>query len=325
MKFTSIALLAALAASASATPQRVYTLTSDPLPPLDEIKTLPIELKKPCHGHNNQPSGPLGSLLAKFGLISPRPSHRHGHAFDEKMESIHESLMDHFKEHMSEVEDKVVPFLEGGSVRLHPLENDLTEQESELTLSSAPEKLKIWRYLEDDKWLIRSGINGEWRVPTEDEVPPKFVVHHNHENENGSSSEMEHAHRHGNGHEHGHGHERGRWMAKTMTGRLHRALKNLKPIESICLAFVIGAGLGSIIHFFFMLFLLSFRYFRSGCPSREEKRARRQARRERRKASGSVRFADQVEVAEQEDLLPPYEAGTAPDVVVDEKVESIRV
>ncbi|KAK6904706.1 hypothetical protein I204_06695 [Kwoniella mangroviensis CBS 8886] len=319
MKFTSIALLAALAASASATPLRVYTLTSDPLPPLDEIKTLPIEMKKPCHGHSHQASGPLGSLLAKLGLA--RPSHRHGsgHGFDEKMESIHESLMDHFREHMNEVEDKVIPFLEGGSVRLHPLVNHLTEQESELTLSSAPEELKIWRYLEDDKWLIKSGINGEWRVPDEDEVPPKVVVHHNHENENGIGSEMEHPHRHG------HGHGRGRWMAKTMTGRLHRALKNLKPIESICLAFVIGAGLGSIIHFFFMLFLLSFRYLRAGCPSREERRARRQARRERRKASGSVRFADQVEIAEQEELLPPYEAGAVTDVVVNEKAESPRV
>ncbi|WVW81271.1 hypothetical protein I302_103262 [Kwoniella bestiolae CBS 10118] len=311
MKFTSIALLAALAASASATPLRVITLTSDSLPPLDEIKTLPIEAHKPCHGHGHaKPDGPLGSLLSKLGFGRPN-----NHKFEEKMENIHDSLMDHFKEHMHEVESKVIPFLEGGSVRLHPLEDQL--EESELTLPSPPsgDELKIWRYLEDDKWLIKSGTNGEWRVPNEEERPPRVVVHHANEIEDNSEGEHHH---------HGHGHGRGKWMAKTMTGRLHRALKNLKPLESICLAFVIGAGLGSIIHFFFMLFLLSFRYLRAGCPSREERRARRaarhQARRERRK--GSVRFADQVQVAEEEELLPAYEAATV--VAVDEKNEEPR-
>jgi hypothetical protein len=56
---------------------------------------------------------------------------------------------------------------------------------------------------------------------------------------------------------------------------------HLSPAEAIALAFVLGAGIGSILHLVFMLFLLSIRRVRGGRLSREQ---RRQARRERRAA-----------------------------------------
>lgn len=60
---------------------------------------------------------------------------------------------------------------------------------------------------------------------------------------------------------------------------------HLSPAEAIALAFVLGAGIGSILHLVFMLFLLSIRRIRGGRLSREQSREqRRQARRERRAA-----------------------------------------
>ncbi|WWC90194.1 uncharacterized protein L201_005127 [Kwoniella dendrophila CBS 6074] len=287
MKFSSIALFAALAASVSASPIRVYALSSEPIPSIEEIsfggisipqqdqdqenqfKALPISFdtirKKPCHGEGS--SSRFGPLRSWFGNLGSGWKNRHQdyeREREESLESVNYKLLNHFKEHFHEVEDKVVPLLEGGSIRLHPLDI----QESELTLFN------------DDK------DNGLDR-------------NHHHA----------HAHKHGNQHEHGHGHRhRHGWMANTLPGRLQKALNNLKPFESIVLAFVIGAGLGSILHLFFMLCLLSFRYFKYGRShsSREERISRRENRKSR-KNGNSVRFADQVQYQEQEELLPAYE------------------
>jgi hypothetical protein len=46
--------------------------------------------------------------------------------------------------------------------------------------------------------------------------------------------------------------------------RLHRALNNLQPVEALALAFVLGAGLGSILHMIFAITFLAVRRLRCG-------------------------------------------------------------
>ncbi|WWC67303.1 uncharacterized protein I206_101211 [Kwoniella pini CBS 10737] len=308
MKISSIAMFAALVASASAKPIRVYALSSEPLPPveeisyrinaesepLDEIKTLPFlpfehsSMHKPCHGKSQISS--FKSLLVKLGFVEPDLQSK-----EKKMEDIHETLFEHFKGQIENVENKIIPLLESGSVKILPFEKFSEDDEMKLPNEIQQEEMKWWRHLEEDKWIVRQGVKGEWRLPNSEELPPIEIQH--------QSSHHHH------GHQHGHG-----FMANTIPGRLHKALGNLKPIESIVLAFVIGAGLGSIIHFFFMLFLLTFRYFKAGCPSKEERRSRRLARKEARKAKKAERRglilssnSIQGQDGEEEELLPAYE------------------
>jgi len=81
--------------------------------------------------------------------------------------------------------------------------------------------------------------------------------------------------------------------------RLNNALQNLEPHEALALAFVWGAGMGSIVHFFFMLCLITIRAIRGRHGStREERRAARRARRQARR-EGRIRL-------ENEDALPGY-------------------
>ena len=93
-----------------------------------------------------------------------------------------------------------------------------------------------------------------------------------------------------------------------MCFRLHRALHNLKSAESIAFAFVLGAGIGSILHLIFMLFLISFRHFRCARPDRAERRAARKARRAARREGGVKLRGEEGEVVESESL-PSYEEG----------------
>ena len=90
---------------------------------------------------------------------------------------------------------------------------------------------------------------------------------------------------------------------------LHRAVHNLTYAESITMAFVLGAGLGSILHFFFMLCLISIRHF-GGCSSRThaERRAARKARRAARR-EGVVRLEGEDDVKVVQEELPTYEEG----------------
>lgn len=88
---------------------------------------------------------------------------------------------------------------------------------------------------------------------------------------------------------------------------------HLSPPEAITLAFVLGAGIGSIMHLIFMLFLISIRRIRGGRSPRCE--ARRAARRERRQArkdakaarNGGVRLEGEENVSEE--VLPSYADG----------------
>lgn len=75
-------------------------------------------------------------------------------------------------------------------------------------------------------------------------------------------------------------------------------MMNLSPTESMIIAFVLGAGIGSIIHMIFMILLITFRVMR------------RSSKRE-----GRVRLEqDQVEA----EILPGYEESVTA-VVISEK------
>lgn len=94
--------------------------------------------------------------------------------------------------------------------------------------------------------------------------------------------------------------------------RLHRAMLHLSPAEAITLAFVLGAGIGSIMHLIFMLFLISIRRIRGGGCRSVRSEARRAARRERRQARKAAKAAKRVgevrlEGEENEEVLPSYE------------------
>ncbi|WVQ94158.1 hypothetical protein IAU59_001236 [Kwoniella sp. CBS 9459] len=316
--------------------------------------------------------GPLGALLSRLGF-SGRPAISMD--TDTGMDhppAVRSSVMKHWKEHVESMishhhldshqahqdEDhdgaKVLPFLEGGHVRLMPLVA-LDEDEhgnghkhwmkGNGHLGDRTPEIKWWRAIGRGRWLVKDNA-GEWREPRIDEMPPRrgrgsgehHDHHHHHAYEGGmamtkegeDAEGLEHKHRHGHVHHGHHGHRHR--MAKSVAGRLHRALKNLRPAESIAMAFIIGAGLGSILHFVFMLFLLSIRRFRSGAgsPSRsrialrgaegedltweEARRARKIARKEARKARKAERKA-------QRELLPAYEEGEGARLVVEEKVE----
>ncbi|WRT63212.1 uncharacterized protein IL334_000115 [Kwoniella shivajii] len=327
MKF-SLAILAALAASTSvsAIPFRVYALSSEPIPSPDEVTfrptephhdlehgkemedspIVPIISSMPCHEHAPTSNDKWTSLFEKLGFT--RSSRAHDQDREESVHSVREKLLSH----IHEMNNQVVPFPEGGSIKSHPI-NGIAEEtnmiESEIENDSErKDGLKWWRKLDENKWIVKSGLQGNWRVPNHDEHPPKTHYHHNHEVKQAEpENNYHHSHRHGHGHGHGHRH-----VSKTISARLNRALKNLKPVESIALAFVIGAGLGSIIHFFFMIFLLSFRFFKAGCPNKAERRARRAARRQARKAGRTaegVAPSTQHALEEEEALLPPYQEG----------------
>lgn len=109
-------------------------------------------------------------------------------------------------------------------------------------------------------------------------------------------------------HHHHHGHQT--QMALSFGGRLHRALHNLTPAESITMAFVLGTGIGSILHFIFMICLISMRHFRCGGKNRAGRKAARKARRMARRED-RVRLDGDETVEEP----PKYQEGEALEVV----------
>ncbi|EIW72960.1 hypothetical protein TREMEDRAFT_70870 [Tremella mesenterica DSM 1558] len=228
----------------------------------DAIRFQPMPFRRPCPNHRI-PSGPLGSLLAKFGL-GPSPSrweqvakevHAHSRPEGGMMAKMSEGWRAHVEDMVRQAQDKVVPIMEGGGVKILPF---VPEQRGKDKMMNNGQGLEG-----HDGWHKKHG--------------------------------------HGYGHMHGHHH------APTFSGRLHRALHHLSPAEAIAMAFVLGAGLGSILHFFFMLFLLSLRRLRGGCKSREERRAARAERRALRKARKAGRVALPVTpIEEGEEVLPAY-------------------
>ena len=95
--------------------------------------------------------------------------------------------------------------------------------------------------------------------------------------------------------------------ASQLTFRLHRAISSLTPTEATALAFVLGAGIGSIMHLIFMLFLITIRRMRGlKYRSKEERRQARRAGRAARafKKEGGVKLAEEVV-----EVLPGYGEG----------------
>ena len=97
--------------------------------------------------------------------------------------------------------------------------------------------------------------------------------------------------------------------ASQLISRLHRAISSLTPTEATALAFVLGAGIGSIMHLVFMLFLITIRRMRGlKYRSKEERRQARRASRAARavKKEGGVKLAEDEVV---EEVLPGYGEG----------------
>jgi hypothetical protein len=92
---------------------------------------------------------------------------------------------------------------------------------------------------------------------------------------------------------------------------------HLSPLEAIILAFVLGAGIGSIMHLIFMLFLISIRRIRGArSPRCQARRAAKKERREARKAAKAAKRAGingngqvRLEGEENEEVLPSYADG----------------
>lgn len=133
---------------------------------------------------------------------------------------------------------------------------------------------------------------------------------HQHQHAHLHSSDEHVHHQHGpHGHHGHHRHAHGqRRPAVSFRARIHRAIWTLRPAEALAIAFVVGAGLGSIVHFFFMLLLLGMR--RMVCGSKEARRARRAARREERRQRKAQRWARKSDEGKirlvGEDELPEY-------------------
>ena len=71
------------------------------------------------------------------------------------------------------------------------------------------------------------------------------------------------------------------------------------------MTFVLGAGVGSILHFIFMIMLITIRVCRGKKLSCAERRAARQARREARKAGG-VKLDSAEGGTQTEEVVPCY-------------------
>ncbi len=191
---------------------------------------------------------------------------------------------------MHDVEGKIVPLMEGGVVRILPVMNEAGEPDKDVT-----------RKHHEHMWESLEGKDG--------------VKNHHH-------------HHHGFHRSHSFG---GRYVTSSYScrlpsdslTRLHRALLDLTPAEFITMAFVLGTGIGSILHFIFMICLISIRYFRCDGKTRAERRAACKARRATRREERNVKREGRVRLDGEEggevvgEELPSYEDGEG--VKLDEK------
>ncbi|KAK4683715.1 hypothetical protein P7C73_g6515, partial [Tremellales sp. Uapishka_1] len=118
--------------------------------------------------------------------------------------------------------------------------------------------------LNQDKWdrLNEFSRTENWEVETSEEEKQAMVQVWKHHFEELKAGQVEEEVELGRPHRAGHETER-RVRAHCLRARLRRALLSLTPLESLIMAFVIGAGLGSILHCVLMLCLLSARALRS--------------------------------------------------------------
>lgn len=91
-------------------------------------------------------------------------------------------------------------------------------------------------------------------------------------------------------------------------------MRNLRPSESLALAFVLGAGMGSILHMLFMITLLLTRRLRCRRSSKEEREQLRVEREGRVRLEGSDEAICILRnpIRDDEGRVPPeYEAAAA--------------
>ncbi|KAK8844758.1 hypothetical protein IAR55_006608 [Kwoniella newhampshirensis] len=328
MKF-SLALLATLAVSTSATPIpiRIITITSPDtfLPSEEVVASLPhphsddrplphrppivptnqeAGPSRPCHG------GPLGSLLSRLGLSASSPVIDSSFAEKGKDESDRSlNILEKWRSMVHDAEDTIVPILEGGIVKIIPSYTTVTNEDGESTPvnvhkskngDKTPE-IKWWRPVRGGRggWEVKDG-QGEWRKPRRGEHPPRRSDRPQVEVQ---STEQHHHHHHGYSHTHGHSFD----GPEATVVRFHRALNHLTRVESTALALVIGVGLGSIVHLLFMVCLLSFRRMRYTCKAKREE--------------SKIRLEGEEAVLVAAETLPAYEEAQHEELDLSEKGE----
>ncbi|WVQ72248.1 hypothetical protein IAR50_001797 [Cryptococcus sp. DSM 104548] len=346
-----LAVIAALVASVSAEPIRLITWTEnqavdtkfdiaqpEEVSPWSEVAVdqeapiAPMVGGKPCHGQSFK-SGPLSSLLSRLGLSSISYSAISNTENDEQVDQAipkqpigldaqRESLLATLRSRLP----GHIPFLEGG-VRIPTPYSGVEPAEWKPAENDRTPEIKWWRPAKNGRWEVKEGA-GEWRVASKGERPPKF---------SGMGVPAEKAKHGGSRKGWKHHHHKGFSLA-----RLHKALKHLSAVESTALAFVIGAGIGSLLHLFFISLVLFSRQFgfclgprfdkfgRRCSHKSEEKRARRaakkaerKARKEKRKAGkieGTLRLEGEDRLGEAEELPAYHDNEQAP--LLDEKVDS---
>ena len=124
-------------ASVPATAIRIITLSGAPVENLHAFDTVPAKdihwdagpapQHRPCNkakGYTSSP-GPLGTLLSHFGLASPREENPpdHGSDADEFGEMV-EVWKHHVADMMQDAENKIIPLMEGGVIRILPVTNE---------------------------------------------------------------------------------------------------------------------------------------------------------------------------------------------------------
>ncbi|WWD22688.1 hypothetical protein CI109_107181 [Kwoniella shandongensis] len=323
----SLALLATLAVSTSATPIRIITITplSDAFLPSDEIvASLPhshfddypsvqqVQVQpqtseagsseaRPCHGSRNG----LSSILSRIGFPSSSSSS------SASEESDRGSLFDIWRSLFHEAEERVAPILESGIVKISSYHTDNENGVSTISKSDKTPEIKWWRPATGEgsgkgRWEVKDG-RGEWRKPRKGEQPPRrggaqTLVHTQAQAQAQDQERPPHHH-----------HNHPRPSSERAIVRFHRALNHLTAIEGTALALVIGIGLGSIVHVVFMLLLLSFRRIRYGCKSNNREQIRLEG-------GEDEDVSLQKEAAAHEEVLPAYEAEENRRMIVDEKV-----
>ncbi|ORX35115.1 hypothetical protein BD324DRAFT_633930 [Kockovaella imperatae] len=249
--------------------------------------------------------GPIGSLLSHLGLTPGQKAeedHHRSHIHMEVISTIKDQVASHkesvesFKNRLEDmihhVESESIPLMEGGIVKIMPIFNNFGDLES-------PENVHHKQAVQHPKFRT-----GHWdpdherklRIAEWDAMAGKDgikAVHHSH-----------HGHHHA-----AYPHRKGR----SFGCRLNHALKSLKPAESLSLAFVLGAGIGSLLHLFFMVLLLTIRRLRGGsCAERKAaRRERRAAKAERRAARKAAKAAGKkggvrLESGDEDEVLPAY-------------------
>ncbi|KIR50780.1 hypothetical protein I315_06722 [Cryptococcus gattii Ru294] len=265
----SIPLIAALAASANASPVRLI-VASEPdaksfdvginnpetefprlsaeKSPLDQLHSGMVAEKKPCHGAlstfwsymgwnemSSSTTSTLGRHKGKGRFMKDQPGHKHKHKHHAKLidEQQRHGLLDSLRSYFP----SYTPYLLGGAAASSstPSEHRIPSEHYIPYMTS--EELNTVFYIDRTPqikwWRPATGLRGKWEV--------KEGMGEWRAAKKGERPPS-----------------RGRKREKFFH-RLRRSLDNLTFLESLAIALVIGIGLGSIAHLIMILFILSCR------------------------------------------------------------------